>query len=35
MPLAFLDASDTGHEKQRFFFVFIPSEFCHYVLAGF
>ena len=35
MPLAFLDASDTGHEKQRFFFAFIPSESCHYVLAGF
>ena len=28
-------ASDTGHEKQRFFFAFIPSESCHYVLAGF
>ena len=28
-------ASDTGHEKQRFFFAFIPSESCHYVLARF
>ena len=28
-------ASDTGHEKQRFFFAFFPSESCHYVLAGF
>ena len=35
MPLTFLDASDTGHEKQRFFFAFIPPESGHWYLRDF